>query len=72
MRVRSWVVCAAVRRARTRYNESVRSGQCGGTVERTVCGSKEPACEASKCAAAASVVFFGGGGGGDGGREERR
>jgi hypothetical protein len=51
----------------------VRSGQCGGTVERTVCESKEPACEASKCAAAASVAFFGGGGGGgDDSREERR
>jgi len=70
MSVRSWAVCAAVRRARTRYSESVRSGQCGGIVERTVCGSKEVACEASRCAAAASVAFGGGGGGGDGAKEE--
>jgi hypothetical protein len=44
----------------------VRSGQCGGSVERTVCGSKEVACEASSCAAAASVAFNGGGGSGSG------
>ena len=51
----------------------MRSGQCGGSVERTVCGSKEVACEASSCAAAASVAFNGGGGGGsdgDGSTEE--
>jgi len=44
-----------VRRTRTRYNESVRSGQRDGSVERVVCGSKEVACEASKRAAAVSV-----------------
>jgi hypothetical protein len=48
----------------------VRSGQCGGSVERTVCGSKEVACEESSCAAAASVAFNGGGGDGDGATEE--
>jgi hypothetical protein len=62
-------VCAAVRKVRTRYNESVRSGQRDGSVERTVCGSKEAACEASRCAAADSVSF-GGAGDGDGGTEE--
>jgi hypothetical protein len=59
-------VCAAVRKVRTRYNESVRSGQRDGSVERTVCGSKEVACEASRCAAAASVSFGGDGGAGAG------
>jgi hypothetical protein len=52
---RSWAVCAVVRRTRTRYSESVRSGQRDGSVERVVCGSKEVACEASKCAVAVSV-----------------
>ena len=62
---------------RTRYNESVRSGQRDGSVERTACGSKEVACEASRCAAAASVSLGGDGdddgvgvGGGDGAKEE--
>ena len=59
---------------RTRYKESVRSGQLDGSVERTVCGSKEVACEASKCAADASVSFGGdagvGTGDGDGATEE--
>ncbi len=63
---RSWAVWAVVRRTRTRYNESVRSGQRDGSVERVVCGSKEVACEASKCAAAVSVdvgdEYCGGGG----------
>jgi hypothetical protein len=59
-------VCAAVRKVRTRYNESVRRGQRDGSVERTVCGSKEVACEASRCAAAASSSFGGSGGSGDG------
>lgn len=71
-------MCAAVRRVRTRYNESVRSGQRDGSVERTACGSKEVACEASRCAAAASVSFGGdvgvgvgdGNGDGDGATEE--
>jgi len=64
-------VCAAVRKVRTKYNESVRSGQRDGSVERTVCGSKEVACEASRCAAAASVSFGGAGDGdGDGATEE--
>ena len=64
-------MCAAVRKVRTRYNESVRSGQRDGSVERTVCGSKEAACEASRCAAADSVSFGGAGDGdGDGGTEE--
>jgi hypothetical protein len=63
---------------RTRYNESVRSGQRDGRAERTVCGSKKVACEASRCAAAASVSFGGDGGAGvgdgdgDGGTEEER
>jgi len=70
MSARSWAVCAVVRRARTRYSERVRSGQRGGSVERTVCGSKEDACEASRCAAAASVAFGGGDGDGDGAMEE--
>jgi hypothetical protein len=57
----------AARRVRTRYSESVRSGQCGGRVERTVCASKEVACEASRCAAADSSSFgCGDGGCGDG------
>ena len=60
---------AAVRKVRTRYNESVRSGQRDGSVERTVCGSKEAACEASKCVAAGSVSFDGDG---DGGTKEER
>lgn len=59
-------MCAAVRKVRTRYNESVRIGQRDGSVERTVCGSKEAACEASRCAAADSVSFGGDGGDGDG------
>jgi hypothetical protein len=45
---------------RTRYSESVRTGQPGGSVERTVSESKEVACEASRCAAAASVAVGGG------------
>jgi hypothetical protein len=57
-------VCAVVRRVRTRYNESVRSGQRGGSVERVVCGSKEVACEARRCAAAISVFVDDGVGGG--------
>jgi hypothetical protein len=49
----------------------VRSGQRDGIVDRTVCGSKEVACEASRCVAAASVSFGGAGGGiGDGATEE--
>jgi hypothetical protein len=60
----SWVVCAVVRRVRTRYSESVRSGQRDGSVERVVCGSKEVACEARRCAAAVSVVVGSGVGGG--------
>ena len=64
-------MCAAVRKVRTRYNESVRSGQRDGSVERTVCGSKEAACEASKSVAADSVSF-GGDGDGDGGTKEER
>jgi len=60
---------AAVRKVRTRYNESVRSSQRDGSVKRTVCGSKEAACEASKCVAADSVSF---GGDGDGGTKEER
>ena len=49
----------------------MRSGQRDGRVERTVCGSKEVACEASRCVAAASVSFGsdgdnGGAGDGDG------
>lgn len=66
MSARSWEVCAAVRKVRTRYNESMRSGQRDGSVERTVCVSKEVACEASRCAAAASVSFGGDGGVGAG------
>ncbi len=74
MSARSWEVWAAVRRVRTRYNESVRSGQCDGRGERTVCASKEVACEASRCAAADSLSFGGGdddGGCGDGVTEGR-
>jgi hypothetical protein len=52
---RSWPVCAAVRRVRTRYNESVRSGHRDGSVESADCGSKEVACEASRSAAVFSV-----------------
>jgi hypothetical protein len=63
-----------VRKVRTRYKESVRSGQRDGSVERTVCGSKEVACEASRCAADASVSFGEDGGAaagdGDGATEE--
>jgi len=44
----------------------VRSGQRDGIVERAVCGSKEVACEASKCAADVSVSVGGDGGGGAG------
>lgn len=38
----------------------MRSGQRDGSAERAVCGSKEVACEASRCAAAVSVVVDGG------------
>jgi len=55
-----------VRRVRTRYSWSVRSGQRDGSAERAVCGSKEVACEARRCAAAVSVAVVDGGDGGDG------
>lgn len=64
MRARSWATCAVVRRVRMRYSESVRSGHRDGSVERVVCGSKEVACEARRCAAADSVTVGGGDGGG--------
>ena len=38
----------------------MRSGQRDGSVERAVCGSKEVACEASRCAAAVSAAVGGG------------
>jgi hypothetical protein len=50
-----------VRKVRTRYKESVQSGQRDGSVKRTICGSKEVACEASRCAVDASVSFGGDG-----------
>ena len=50
-----------MRRVRTRYSWSVRSGQRDGRVERAVCGSKEVACEARRRAAAVSAAVFGGG-----------
>jgi len=40
----------------------VRSGQRDGSVEKAVCGSKEVACEARRCAAAVSVAVVGVGG----------
>lgn len=45
-----------------RYGESVWSDQRGGSVERTVCGSKEVACEESRCTAAAAEGGWSGGG----------
>jgi hypothetical protein len=53
---RSCDVCAAVRRAHTRYGESARSGQCGGRVVRTSGASKDGACDARRFAAAVSAA----------------
>lgn len=48
-------MCAAVRRVRTRYNESVPSGHRDGSVGRAVCESKEVSRGASRYPAAFSV-----------------